>query len=301
MFRMTRELSIVIPIFNEKQNIELLASEIESVFLKERFRYEVIWVDDSSTDESYQVLLTLNRKVHRVLRHDTNRGQSAALMTGILAARAEVIATIDGDLQNDPNDLFPLLVKLGEGFDVVCGFRKYRKDAFLRTYLSKFANIIANRVTGVPVSDLGCTLRVFRKSLINDLEIIGEMHRVFVIYLFFNGAKISQIEVNHRNRIYGETKYGYSRILKFLMDVLLAIFYSKFRFRPLYYFGTMALGTFIIGSLMQIVAVMLRVLDVKPYIDTTLITGGLLLQISSFSYLSFGLIAELLARFPSRK
>lgn len=295
------KLSIVIPIYNEVDNINPLSKEIELTFLDSQVEYEVVWVDDCSVDGSQSVLLELNQTYNRVISHKQNKGQSAALMTGISAASNEIIATIDGDLQNDPRDLLPLLSKLEEGFDVVCGNRKSRKDEKLRTYLSAFANKIARYVTKVNVTDLGCTLRVFRKSVMNDLEIIGEMHRVFVVYLFLNGAKITEIDVTHRPRIYGSSKYGYNRVLKFVMDILFAVFYSKFRYRPLYYFGSISLGVFATGTSVQILAILLRLLEVKAYLDTTLITSGLILQISSFTFLSIGLVAEILIRTQNKR
>jgi dolichol-phosphate mannosyltransferase len=296
-----QKVSIVIPIYNEVSNINPLSKEIESAFLNNPIEYEVIWVDDCSLDGSKNVLLQLNKNTNRVISHTQNRGQSAALMTGISAASNEIIATIDGDLQNDPLDLLPLLRKLEEGYDVVCGRRRGRKDKKLRTFLSGFANRIARVITKVNVTDLGCTLRVFRKSVMNDLEMIGEMHRVFVVYLFLNGARITEMDVVHRPRIYGVSKYGYNRILKFTMDILFAVFYSKFRYRPLYYFGSISLGVFSMGTTVQIIAVCLRVSDIKPYLDTTLITGGLILQVSSFTFLSIGLVAEILVRMQTKR
>ena len=295
------KISIVIPIYNEVDNIIPLSKEIEDTFHNSQVEYEVVWVDDCSDDGSQANLLELDQACNRVISHNQNRGQSAALMTGISAASHEVIATIDGDLQNDPLDLLPLLRKLEEGFDVVCGNRKSRKDEKMRTFLSAFANKIARSVTKVNVTDLGCTLRVFRKSVMNDLEIIGEMHRVFVVYLFLNGARITEIDVTHRPRIHGSSKYGYNRILKFVMDILFAVFYSKFRYRPLYYFGSISLGVFVTGTSVQVVAIVLRVLNIKPYLDTTLITSGLILQVSSFTFLSIGLVAEILIRTQTKR
>jgi glycosyltransferase involved in cell wall biosynthesis len=296
-----QKVSIVIPIYNEADNINQLSKEIESAFLNNPIEYEVIWVDDCSLDGSKNVLLQLNKNTNKVISHTQNRGQSAALMTGISAASNEIIATIDGDLQNDPLDLPPLLRKLEEGYDVVCGRRRGRKDKKLRTFLSGFANRIARFITKVNVTDLGCTLRVFRKSVMNDLEIIGEMHRVFVVYLFLNGARITEMDVVHRPRIYGVSKYGYNRVLKFTMDILFAVFYSKFRYRPLYYFGSISLGVFSTGTTVQLIAIYLRVSDIKPYLDATLITGGLILQVSSFTFLSIGLVAEILVRMQTKR
>lgn len=288
--------SIVVPIFNEEGNIAILSSEIATAMKNSQIDYEVIWVNDKSTDGTLSELKKLNTDKNLVVNHERNRGQSAALMTGISNSSNEIIVTIDGDLQNDPRDILPLLQKLEEGYDVVCGVRVNRQDEKLRTGLSSFANWIARRITKVDVSDLGCTLRAFHKTIVRDIEIIGEMHRVLVLYLFLHGAQIAEIKVNHRPRIFGESKYGYERILKFIMDILLAIFYSKFRDRPLYYFGSISLGVLIAGSFLEILAVLLRISDIKDYLDTTLIIGGLILQSSSFIFLSLGLIAEILIR-----
>ena len=297
-----KKISIVIPIYNESNNIPILAQEIELSLRQLQLPFEVIWVDDYSTDSSVQQIQSLDETIHRLHRHSQNSGQSSSIMTGVSASTGDLIVTLDGDLQNDPRDIPKLIEKLDQGdFDVVCGNRVMREDNKLRTLLSRIANRIVRKLFKLKVSDLGCTLRVFKKASLQNLEIMGEMHRVLVVYLQLSGARIEEIPVNHRPRIYGVSKYGYSRIGKLIFDVLLAIFYSKFRFRPLYYFGGISIVAFTIGTLLQTFAITFRVFGFKDYIDTTLVTGGLILQVSSLNFLSIGLIAEMLIRFRTNR
>lgn len=290
------KISVVIPVFNEQENIAPLQNELTTVLNKMKISYEIIWVDDCSLDNTRTEIL--HNKTSRVilLEHEFNKGQSAAMMSGILAAKGEYIITLDGDLQNDPTDIPKLFLKIQQGFDMVCGHRSQRKDVAARTIFSRIANYFARKLTKVPVRDLGCTLRIFRRKSIAQFELLGEMHRVFVVYMHLRGLNIGEIEVNHRARLHGKSKYGYNRILKFVLDLILAIFYSKFQFKPLYYFGSIAFFMFSLGTILEISSLLLRIFLIKNYLDTTLITSGLLFQISSLTFLSFGLIAELLIR-----
>lgn len=292
------EISLVIPLFNERENVMILNHEIEASLMSTKYNYEVIWVDDGSLDGTQEELRKLDFP-NRVILGKKRRGQSSALMEGIDAAYGEIVVTLDGDLQNDPVDIPSMLALLDQGYDVICGARLNRHDDFLRKALSIIANRIARKVTGVPVSDLGCTLRVFRKNVMRDVRLMGEMHRTFVVYLHLNGASIKEMKVNHRERRYGKSKYGYERIIKFTLDLLLVIFYSKFREKPLYYFGNYALLSFGLGFSLQIAAIVLRILEIKMYLDGTLILTGVILQCFSFLFLSIGLLGELILRLRS--
>lgn len=287
--------SIVVPCFNEADNIGILASEINMVMNQLNEPWECLWIDDKSTDKTWSEIKKLNVP-HRGYRLDRNSGQSTAIMAGIDHASFSVIITLDGDLQNNPQDIPNLLKVYSEGNDVVCGYREKRKDKFLRRSLSKIANQISRKVTGVSVSDLGCTLRVFRKELLADSRLFGEMHRVLVVHLVLNGARYAEISVDHRPRIHGESKYGYSRVLKFIADVMLAKSWQVINRKPLYLFSMAALLVAFMASVLAILALTLRITGVKDYIDTSLVSSAVILISTSLILISIGLIAEALLR-----
>jgi glycosyltransferase involved in cell wall biosynthesis len=206
--------SVIIPIFNEEKNIPILAKEIEVAFNGFSREYEVVWVDDGSEDDSWAEITRLETP-HRGIRLSRNEGQSSALMAGIDNSSFRSIITLDGDLQNDPADFPALIEEFERGNDVVAGIRNKRKDNLLtRRIPSRLANSIAGFFTGTKITDLGCTLRVFKKSLVEEDRIIGEMHRVLMIFFHNSAARISKIPVNHRARIHGKSKYGLLRTFK---------------------------------------------------------------------------------------
>lgn len=288
--------SIVIPLFNEEGNITVLADEIESALNPSGLNYECIWVDDGSTDSSWSEILNLKEK-HLGVKLVRNQGQATAIMAGIESARFETIVTMDADLQNDPMDIVRLLDNLTKDYDVVCGVRKNRKDSLLsRKIPSKVANVVAQRITGVPVTDLGCTLRAFRANLVLHNRIIGEMHRLLVVHFFLEGARITEIEVNHRARLHGKSKYGIERLFKFLADLILATTLNYIMRKPLYLLGSMSLISFTLGLISALSAISLRVLGMKDYLDTSLITGSMILVSTSLILISIGLLFELTIR-----
>jgi len=290
------KISIVIPLFNEEKNIPILAQQIEEALNSKAFLWECIWVDDGSRDSSWDEIAKL-QPLHKGVRLSRNSGQATAIMAGVEQSQYEFIVTMDSDLQNDPSDIVKLLDKFDDNLDVICGVRFDRHDKFLtRKFPSKIANWLARKITKVPVTDLGCTLRLFRKSLIKNDRILGEMHRLFVIHLFLNGARISEIPVNHRERLHGESKYGLERFFKFIADLILAKALNYIANKPLYLFGTLSLSTFMLSMMSLFSAFFLRIIGVKEYIDTSLISGALILFSTSLILLSIGLLTELLVR-----
>jgi len=289
-------ISIVIPLYNESGNISVLAKEIDEAMRISEIDYECIWVDDGSTDPSWSEVLNLGKK-HRVVKLARNSGQATAMMAGIDVSRFDTIVTMDADLQNDPKDILRLLARLTDEFDVVCGVRKLRKDKFItRRIPSLIATFLARKISGVPVSDLGCTLRVFRSHLVTTNRIIGEMHRLLIVYFHLEGARIAEIDVNHRARLHGESKYGLERFFKFLADLILAGAMNYIMKKPLYLFGSMSLISLLFGVASFATAVALRLLGIKDYIDTSLITGSMILISTSLILISIGLLFELVIR-----
>lgn len=289
-------ISIVIPLFNEEENIKILAKQIEEVMLKHDFEWECVWVDDGSTDKSWEAILKLAKR-HRGLKLAKNSGQATAIMAGIDLSLSDIIVTMDADLQNDPVDIPRLLDQLDSETDVVCGVRVDRQDNLLtRKMPSRMANKLARKITKVPVTDLGCTLRVFRKDLIRNDRILGEMHRLFIVHLHLDGARINEIPVNHRERIHGKSKYGLERFFKFISDLILAKALHYISNKPLYMFGSLSLITFTLSLISMFSALILRLVGIKNYIDTSLVSSSLILFSTSLILLSIGLLTELLVR-----
>ena len=238
-----RKFSLVIPVFNESKNIAILAAEVDSVMNAIDCQWECIWVDDGSKDDSWNMISALAQP-HIGICLKQNSGQSAALMTGINSSKFDLIITLDSDLQNDPADIPLLIAKFGNEIDVVTGYRLNRQDYIFRKKIpSLIANSIARKLTGVNLRDLGCTLRLFRKQLIIENPMLGEMHRVVMLHFALSGARIIEVPTNHRPRIHGNSNYGLERTFKFLGDVFLAkvlkiystnhyIFSGLYRFLP---------------------------------------------------------------------
>ncbi|MCX6694935.1 MAG: glycosyltransferase family 2 protein, partial [Candidatus Altiarchaeota archaeon] len=225
------DVSIVIPVYNERHNVTKLYEAIEETMRNIRRTYEIIFVDDGSKDGTTQELRSIcfsDRKVKCVMLR-RNFGQTAALSAGIAKAAGEVVITMDADLQNDPKDIPKLLEKIREGYDVVSGWRKSRKDPlFGKKIPSLFSNWLARKLTGVKIHDFGCSLKAYRREAIKGVQLYGEMHRYIPALLYNKGFTVAEVEVNHRPRAHGKTKYGVSRLLKGLMDLMYIKFWSTY-------------------------------------------------------------------------
>jgi len=294
------DLSVVIPVLNEAPNLEALHQQFSAALQATARPYELIIVDDGSTDTSYEVLKTLQaRDRHlRVIRFRRNFGQTAAFAAGIAAARAGLIVTADGDLQNDPADLPAMLREIDRGADIVCGWRKDRKDPFLTRRLP---SIVANRLiswaTGVKLNDYGCSLKIFRAEVIKPLRLRGEMHRFLPALASEIGVRIVEVPVNHRAREHGNSKYGLSRTGRVMLDLLTVKFLLNYSMQPLRVFGT-------IGGLMGLVGIVLlgalgalRLtgrIEIGDHLPLTLF--GILVLFSGIQLVTLGLLAELQVR-----
>lgn len=289
------DLSIVIPINNEEFNIPLLAKEIE-IELMSSYKFEVIWVDDGSVDNSWLQIQRLGG-VNKGIKLSKNYGQSSSMMAGILNAKGELILTMDGDLQSDPKDIKNMLKVFSEDVDLVQGYRVNRNDGMLsRKIPSYLANKLAKKILPESLIDLGCTLRLFRSKLIDSNKLMGEMHRVFGLYLVTNGANFIEVPVNHRPRINGKSKYGLNRTYKFLADIILLKFMSTIVNKPLYLFFRLSIATLFSSILLLILAFALRIFKIKDHIDSVFIVGSMILFSTAVLLLSLGLIAEILSR-----
>lgn len=289
------KLSVVIPVMNEKENIKPLIKTINKA-LKD-ITHEIIFVDDGSTDATVEEILKLKEKNIRLLVFTRNFGQTSALAAGIEAAEGEYIATIDGDLQNDPEDIPPMLKKLeDENLDIVAGIRANRNDGFIfRKIPSKVANFIIRKLSQVNITDTGCTLKVFKSSLAKKLDLYGELHRFIPILASFHGAKIAEVPTRHHARKFGTSKYGIGRTLKVLSDLILLIFFRKYRQKPMHLFGTLGVMLFGIGSLVSLYMLWLKLLG-NDIGHRPLFFVGVLCIIASFQFITTGFIAELMMR-----
>ncbi len=261
--------------------------------------FEILFVDDGSTDRSAQRLFELATHDERikVVRLRRNFGQTAALMAGIDHASGDVLVTMDGDLQNDPRDIPALLEKLNEGFDVVLGQRVNRRDSFLiRTFPSRVANWLIRKVTGVPFRDFGCTLRALRRDVAESLPLYGEMHRFVPALAQQGGARLAQIPVHHNPRLAGKTKYGLSRSVRVMLDLMTVQFLNRYVTRPMHLFGTIGFLLMFFGMISLFATVGMRVVNGVHMSRNPLLLLSVMLELCGVQLFSTGLLGELLAR-----
>jgi len=296
---MKPDLSVVVPLFNEEPNLLDLHRELSDVLTAWGRPYEIILVDDGSTDDTFSVLADIQSRdsTVRVIRLRKNFGQTAAFAAGFAHARGRLIATSDGDLQNDPADLPAMVDKIDEGYDIVCGWRKERKDAWLtRRFVSNIANWLISKTTGVHLHDYGCSLKVFRSEVIQSLRLYGEMHRFIPALASEQGVRIHEVVVNHRPRRQGVSKYGLSRMPRVVLDLVTVKFLLSYSTRPLQMFGPPGLlmglvGTAIVGYLGYV-----RLFAGQAIGDRPVLLLGILLLFAGMQLVTLGLLAEMQAR-----
>jgi glycosyltransferase involved in cell wall biosynthesis len=297
------ELSVVIPIYNEAPNLEQLYRECTEALGRSGRPYELLLVDDGSSDESFAILKRVQQGDPRVrvIRLRRNFGQTAAFAAGFALARGRLIATSDGDLQNDPNDLPALVARLEQGFDIVCGWRKDRKDSFLNRRLpSMIANKVISWATGVHLNDYGCSLKVFRAEVVKPLRLYGELHRFLPALASEMGVRIAEQPVNHRARVHGRSKYGISRTIRVLLDLITVKFLLSYSTRPLQMFGLLGAGMFLTGSVICAYLAYVKLFGEAAAAarvgDRPSLLLGILLVFTGVQLFTSGLLAELLAR-----
>jgi len=288
------ELSLVIPVQNEAENVRELTERIRSVM--ESRSFEVIWVDDGSTDQTAVEIRKHSGPETKLISLSRNFGQTAAMAAGIDAAEGDLIVTLDGDQQNNPEDIPALLQKLQEGdWDVVTGVRKNRRDNFLRTLPSGLANRLIRSISGVTVRDYGCTLKVFRKPYAKNLDLYGELHRFVPILAALQGARITDMEVSHSPRRFGKSKYGLGRTFKVLSDLFLLFFFQKYFRRPIHFFGPLGMLTLLAGSVISFYLLVVKISGEDIW-GRPLLILGVSLVLAGIQFLTFGLLAELMMR-----
>lgn len=292
-------ISIVIPIYNEHDNIYPLYDKLSSELPLLGRDFEVILVNDGSKDGSDELLAEVSEKDARfkVVNLRRNYGQTAAMMAGINYAAGEIIIPMDGDLQNDPADIKRLIEKLDEGFDVVSGWRKDRQDAaWKRNFPSRIANRLISWISGVHLHDYGCSLKAYKHDVIKDVKLYGEMHRFIPIYASWMGAKVTEIPVTHHARIHGVSKYGLERVAKVVLDLLVVKFFAKYATKPIYVFGGFGIITIGFSFICGIYAFYLKLFANTSFIQTPLPLIAVMAFITGIMSILMGLLAELIMR-----
>ena len=292
-------LSVVIPVFNEEENVRPLLEELFRELLRLGRTFEVICVDDGSRDQTFAGLSALAAQWPqlRVIRFRLNFGQTAAMSAGIEAARGEVIIPMDGDLQNDPADIGKLLARLDEGFDVVSGWRKHRKDKeFGRKLPSRIANRLISSISGVRLHDYGCSLKAYRRDVLQDVKLYGEMHRFIPIYASWQGARVTEMVVNHRARHAGKSKYGLGRTLKVVLDLMVVKFLASYATKPIYVFGGFGLFSLFCAVAAFALALYYKLRGLKDFVQTPLPLVTVMFTLVGALSLLMGLLAELVIR-----
>ena len=297
--RAVPELSVIIPLYNEEENIRPLMERLFTELTALPLAFEVLVIDDGSTDGSYRALQreAAERPQLKVIRFRRNYGQTAAMMAGIDFASGGTLISLDADLQNDPADIPTLLAKLDEGFDVVSGWRKDRKDArFRRTLISRVANRVISTISGVRLNDYGCTLKAYRSDVVKGIKLYGEMHRFIPIYARWMGARVTEVPVQHHPRTHGVSKNGLERVVKVILDMIVVKFLDRHFVKPIYVFGSVGLAAIALSFVTLALAIGLRVWAHISLIQTPLpLLSALLFLIGTTSIL-MGLIAEMTVR-----
>ena len=289
------KLSVVISVLNEEENVIPLYEQISNALTG--FDYEVIYVDDGSSDDTIKKIRTIrDEKVH-VIEFKKNYGQSSALLAGFDYASGDYVITMDGDLQNDPSDIPMMVQKAKEGdFDLVAGIRTNRKDDFIiRKIPSIIANRIISRASNVKIKDNGCALKVFKADMAKSLGLYGELHRLISLLAALEGARIAQVKVKHHPRIHGKSKYGLSRTLKVMSDLTLLVFMKRYVQKPMHFFGSWGLVIFGAGLLINIYMLVLKILGHDIW-GKPLLLLGILLVLAGFQLITIGIISEFLMR-----
>ena len=291
-------ISIIIPVFNESESIGYLLDEVLNVMCSNKLNFEIVVVNDGSQDSTSNVLdeLTIKIKELSVISLRTNYGQTAAMAAGFDNSNGEVVITLDGDLQNDPTDIPKLISHINEGYDLICGWRYDRKDKLInRRIPSKIANKLIANVTGLKLHDYGCSLKAFKKEILDDIKLYGELHRFLPVLAKIEGAKIKEIKVNHRSRKYGSSKYGIDRTFRVLMDLLTVWFMTKFLTRPMYGFGFVGIISILVSLGMTSYLFIIKLLG-NDIGNRPMLMFALILGIAGVQLFSFGLLSELLIR-----
>ncbi|MBP9190966.1 MAG: glycosyltransferase family 2 protein [Ignavibacteria bacterium] len=291
-------ISVVIPLLNEEDSLAELSQGLEKVFDFLKCNYEVIFIDDGSTDNSFGKIKEIHRKntKFKCIKFRRNYGKSAALAKGFRAAKGNIIITMDADLQDDPEEIPELIGVLNTGYDLVSGWKKIRYDPFIKKHTSKLFNYFTSKLSGIKLHDFNCGLKAYKKDVVKSLKIYGEMHRYIPALAHLSGFKVTEKPVKHHARKYGVTKFGASRFVNGFLDLMTVVFTNKYTKRPLHFFGSLGIISFIMGFGISAYLVFLKIFQDLALSDRPLFLIGIFLIIVGVQFLSLGLIAEMITK-----
>lgn len=292
-------ISVIVPLLNEEESIGELAHLVEAELRKlAGNRYEIIFVDDGSTDNSFTVLRKLSRENPRIhaIRFRRNYGKSEAIAAGFAASKGNIVITMDADLQDDPAEIPNLVAKINEGYDLVSGWKKKRRDPISKTIPSRFFNYVTSIMTGVKLHDFNCGLKAYKKDVVKTIDVYGEMHRYIPAIASWEGFKVTEIPVVHHPRKFGKTKYGFTRFIKGFLDLLTLLFTTRYLKRPLHFFGTFGTLFALTGFIIDAVLTIEWALNKTALSNRPLALLGIALIIVGVQFISLGLLGELVAK-----
>src|SRR4030043_1754473 len=293
------DLSIVIPIYNERESVAKLYEELNRTLSAMSLKYEVLLIDDGSTDGTFDELKKIHgkNKLFKIIRFRKNFGQTPAISAGFNFAEGEVIVTLDSDLQNDTRDIPLIIEKLNEGYDIVSGWRVNRKDkAITRRFPSAVANKIISKLTGVYLHDYGCTLKAYRKEVVKNIELYGEMHRYIPAIASWMGVRVAEVPVRHHSRKYGKSKYGVSRTIKVVLDIITVKFLLSYSQRPIQMFGLLGLFSGTVGFIVTAYLIIMRLFFSQALSERPLFILSIFMVFIGIQLITMGLLAEVLMR-----
>ncbi|MDR3237719.1 MAG: glycosyltransferase family 2 protein [Spirochaetia bacterium] len=293
------KISLILPVYNEEGNLRIQYAKIADALSRIKYSYEIIFVDDGSTDSSTDILKEIAAKDKQVklILFRRNFGQTAAMSAGIEYSSGEIILFMDSDLQNDPEDIGRLVAKINEGYDVVSGWRVNRKDSlFIRKIPSKAANWLISKISGIKLHDLGCSLKAYRGDILRQISLYGEMHRFIPIHVSWIGASITEIPVNHNPRIYGQSKYGLKRVFKVILDLITVKFLGSYSTKPIYLFGGFGLIQIFFGIACGAATIVMKYTLGRNMTGNPLLSLTIILLIIGVLFIQMGILAELMIR-----
>lgn len=293
------DVSVVIPLYNEEGNLRKLYEELHAVLSDKNYSYEILFINDGSSDATEEIIKELTEKDPAItaVTFRRNFGQTAAMSAGFDFSRGKVIITMDGDLQNDPADIPKLLEQINLGYDIVTGWRHKRQDPFLNRRLpSIIANKLISYITGVHIHDYGCTLKAFKKEIVENINLYGEMHRFIPAIASAMGISIAEVKVNHRARIHGSSKYGITRTFRVILDLITVKFLLSYSNRPIHIFGLVGMSSFSLGAIVAFILIVQRQFYGIPLADRPLFLLSVLFVFMGIQFITLGLISELQIR-----
>lgn len=288
-----KEISIVIPVLNEEKSVKQMFNEINEVVKKITHSYEIVFVDDGSWDNTFNNLVAIKDKHLKIIKLRDNFGQSSAMDAGFKNSDAKIIITMDGDLQNDPADIPKLLKKMNEGYDVASGWRYNRKDKFGKRFASIISYFIRHKLTKLPIHDPGCSLKAYKREALKGMDLTGEMHRYITDICHLKGFKVGEVVVNHRPRLYGKTKYRFTRLIKGFLDLFVIYFWQKYAKRPMHFFGGIGLLLILSGGIIDAKLIAERLIYNTRLSDRPLFVLSNFVLIMGIQFFLSGIIADI--------